>query len=108
MSSEKGNAKRSRPQKYKNLHGFKNTLHDTSRRTKQINSIEVKDCCARCTEIIEWKIKYKKYKLLAAPRKCVRCEEKTVKQAYTVACNSCAEKLKICAKCNQEKDKVAQ
>ena len=69
MSSAKGNVRKSRPQKHQNTTAFKNNLHDTSKRTKVINSIEVTCCCSRCTEVIEWKIKYKKYKLLTVPKK---------------------------------------
>jgi hypothetical protein len=69
MSTQRGNASRTRAQKHKNKTAFKNTLHDTSRRTKEINEIEVKNCCSRCTEVIEWKIKYKKYKPLTVPKK---------------------------------------
>lgn len=68
MSSKKGNTKR-RGQKYQNATAFKNDLHDKSAKIKMINAIQVTQCCGRCTEIIEWKIKYKKYKPLTAPKK---------------------------------------
>lgn len=104
MSSQKGNSNRSRPQKHQNHTAFKNTLHDTSHRTKFINSIQVTDVCLRCKEIIEWKIKYKKYKPLSQPKKCVTCEQKTVKKAYHVMCVDCGRKLKKCTKCCQSKE----
>ena len=69
MSSQKGNASRSRPQKYKNTSKFKNNLHDKSHITKKMNQTVISDCCERCTEIIQWKIDYKKYKLLSQPKK---------------------------------------
>lgn len=104
MSSQKGNTTRTRPQKHKNKTAFKNNLHDTSQRTKFINNIQVSEVCGRCKEIIEWKIKYKKYKPLTQPKKCVKCEQKTVKQAYHVMCSDCGKKHKVCTKCCQEKE----
>ena len=69
MSTQKGNSSRSRPQKHKNTKAFKNDLHDTSITTKKINNLEFYGICDRCKEIIDWKVKYKKYKLLSTPKK---------------------------------------
>lgn len=107
MSTQRGSATRTRPQKHKNKTSFKNNLHDTSHQTKFINSIQVSDVCARCKEIIEWKIKYKKYKPLTQPKTCVKCEQRTVRQAYHVMCLDCGRKLGLCTKCCQAKDVVA-
>ncbi|KAK9888523.1 hypothetical protein WA026_000773 [Henosepilachna vigintioctopunctata] len=106
MSTQRGNSSRTRPQKHKNQTAFKNTLHDTSHRTKIINSIEVKDVCSRCKDVIEWKIKYKKYKALTQPKTCVSCGQKTVKQAYHVMCIECGKKLGKCTKCCQGKEVI--
>lgn len=106
MSSQKGNASRSRPQKYQNRHAFKNNLHDTSHKTKFINSIDVANVCERCKHIIEWKIKYKKYKPLKAPSKCVKCEQKTVKHAYHIMCSACARERRVCPKCGTKGELV--
>lgn len=102
MSSQKGNSKRTRPQKYKNHTAFKNNLHDTSQKTKLINNIDVANVCERCKKIIEWKIKYKKYKPLKAPGKCVKCEQKTIRHAYHTMCLTCAKKFEVCAKCGNK------
>lgn len=99
MSATKGSSTRKRPQKYQNKTAFKNDLHDTSQKTKLINSLEVNGVCKRCKDIIEWKIKYKKYKPLTAPRKCVGCDEKAVKHAYHLLCGKCASQKNVCAKC---------
>jgi len=104
MSSQRGNAERTRTQKYKNKRAFKNDLHDTTGKMKIINQIEVVGCCARCKDILEWKIKYKKYKPLTGPRKCAKCHEKRVKRAYYLLCDICAEESKSCGKCGQNKD----
>ncbi|XP_023024629.2 uncharacterized protein C9orf85 homolog [Leptinotarsa decemlineata] len=106
MSSQRGNASRTRPQKHQNRSAFKNNLHDISNRTKLINSIQVSDVCMRCKEIIEWKIKYKKYKPLTQPKTCVKCGQKAVKKAYHVMCSECGKNLRCCTKCCQDKEIV--
>lgn len=99
MSSQRGNSQRTRPQKYQNRHVFKNDLHDKSQKTKNINSIQVANVCERCKKIIEWKIKYKKFKPLKAPAKCAKCEQKVVKHAYHIMCGTCAKERDVCPKC---------
>lgn len=99
MSYQRGNINRSRAQKHQNHTAFKNSLHDKSQRTKLINSIEVVNVCERCKNIIEWKIKYKKFKMLKAPAKCTKCEQKTVKHAYHIMCLPCAKQQEVCPKC---------
>jgi hypothetical protein len=101
MSSERGNVKRTRPQKYKNTTAFKNDLHDTSSKIKKMNDIEIMNVCAKCKNILEWKIKFKKYKFVKAPKKCTKCEQKSVKYAYHIMCGPCAERLKVCPKCGK-------
>ncbi|XP_031834095.1 uncharacterized protein C9orf85 homolog [Nomia melanderi] len=99
MSTQKGNSNRSRPQKYKNQTAFKNDLHDKSLKTKIINNIEIANVCERCKQIIEWKIKYKKYKPLRTPAKCIKCDQKSVKHSYHNICTPCAKQNKVCSKC---------
>uniref|UniRef100_A0A1B6MG56 Uncharacterized protein n=1 Tax=Graphocephala atropunctata TaxID=36148 RepID=A0A1B6MG56_9HEMI len=99
MSSQRGNVSRTRPQKHKNSRVFKNNLHDKSKKTQIINSITVTDTCNRCKAIIEWKIKYKKYKQLKSAKTCIKCSNKTVKQSYHTICGLCVKNLKVCAKC---------
>ena len=66
MSSQKGNVSRTRAQKYTNSRAFKNDMHETSGKTKMINSLGMEGLCKRCKDVIEWKIKYKKLHLLVA------------------------------------------
>ena len=61
--------------------------------------MQVLNCCPKCTDTIEWKIKYGKYKLLTAPAKCVDCLERKVKHNYHVRCESCVQRTGKCAKC---------
>ncbi|XP_025424747.1 uncharacterized protein C9orf85 homolog [Sipha flava] len=104
MSSQKGNAFRNRPQKHQNRFAFKNNLHDTNVRTKRMNSIQINHVCPRCKDILEWKIKYKKYKMLKAAKNCNKCHNKTVKESYHTVCQPCASMLGICPKCGVPRD----
>ncbi|KAG5453257.1 hypothetical protein CSKR_108463 [Clonorchis sinensis] len=67
MSTERGNNHRSRPPKYQNTVAYKNNMHDTSKRTKEVNNLIMESLCARCKGILEWKVKYKKYRPLSQP-----------------------------------------
>jgi hypothetical protein len=99
MSSERGNVKRTRPQKHQNSTKFKNDLHDKSDKTKYLNQVEIKDLCPKCKAIIEWKIKYKKYKLMSGPAVCTKCHEKNIKLSYRTICPPCANSQQLCPKC---------
>ena len=68
--------------------------------------MQVVNCCPKCTEVIEWKIKYGKYKALSAPAKCVDCLQRTVKHSYHVRCGSCVEKSGKCAKCGDMVEEI--
>lgn len=68
MSTQRGNVKKG-AQKHKNQKAFKNDLYDTSHITKKINSIEFHGICEHCKSVLEWKVKYKKYKLLSVAKK---------------------------------------
>lgn len=107
MSSQRGNTeRRNRPQKYKNRFAFKNNLYDQTPQLKFINSIQVNEVCQHCKGVIEWKIKYKKYKPLSQAKTCIKCSERTVKKAYHVMCSACSRSLRCCAKCQQSWDNV--
>lgn len=107
MSTKKGNNSK-KGQKYQNTKAFKNNLHDTSKKMKQINSLKVGGVCARCREIIEWRKKFKKYKPLTAPKKCVRCQQKTIKHAYHTVCSECAQQAGVCEKCGEVQEITAK
>ena len=61
--------------------------------------LQVIHCCPKCTSVLEWKIKYGKYKPLTTPAKCVDCLQKVVKHSYHIRCGPCVEKSGKCAKC---------
>ncbi|XP_041041891.1 uncharacterized protein C9orf85 homolog isoform X2 [Carcharodon carcharias] len=106
MSSEKGNVARKRAQKHQNIIRFKNDKYDKSEKMKRLNAMVHTGVCKRCKEVLEWKIKYNKYKPLNQARKCVRCLQKTVKDSYHVMCKPCAFKLELCAKCGKKEEIV--
>lgn len=106
MSCKKGSTRRTRPQKYQNSTSYRNNLHDNSKKTKKINSTEVAEVCKRCQEIIEWKIKYKKYKPLSQAKTCTKCHNKAVKDAYHTICIPCASNMEVCCKCGKKEEIV--
>ncbi|XP_072618725.1 uncharacterized protein C9orf85 homolog isoform X2 [Vulpes vulpes] len=62
--------------------------------------------CQRCKEVLEWRVKYSKYKPLSKPKKCVKCLQKSVKDSYHIICRPCACELEVCAKCGKKEDIV--
>ncbi|XP_069085025.1 uncharacterized protein C9orf85 homolog [Pleurodeles waltl] len=106
MSSQRGNVSRTRPQRHQNETVFKNNKFDTSSLTKKLNTKVHEAVCQHCKEVLEWRVKYKKFKALTQPKKCVKCLQKTVKDAYHIICKPCASKLEICAKCGKKEEIV--
>ncbi|XP_023240162.1 uncharacterized protein C9orf85 homolog [Centruroides sculpturatus] len=98
MSTQRGNVNKSRSQKHQNTTKFKNNLHGV----KNYNDTSITSVCLRCKDIIEWKIKYNKYKPLSVPKRCTICNQKTVTQAYHILCKSCVISTGHCAKCGKE------
>ncbi|KAI9230709.1 MAG: hypothetical protein DHS80DRAFT_28600 [Piptocephalis tieghemiana] len=99
MSSRKSGAKKG-PQKYQNEVAFKHNKN--SKLTRKIIAMPITGLCAKCLEMIEWRKKFRKYKPLTQPKKCVDCLERKVKEAYHVTCDDCAGRMGICAKCRQQ------
>ncbi|KAI9030090.1 hypothetical protein CLU79DRAFT_809946 [Phycomyces nitens] len=89
-------------QKHQNTTSWK--PNKNSKKTKEINGLPVYGLCQRCTDVIMWRKKYRKYKPLTAVKKCTCCQEKTIKEAYHVLCNNCATAKKVCAKCTESKE----
>lgn len=106
MSTQRGNASRTRAQKHKNRHVFKNDLHDKTPLQKRLNSLHISEVCQHCKGVIEWKIKYKKYKPLTQPKTCTKCSQKKIRKAYHVLCRDCALESRVCAKCLKSADEV--
>lgn len=106
MSTQRGNASRTRPQKHKNRYVFKNDLHDKTPQQKRLNSLHISEVCQHCKGVIEWKIKYKKYKPLTQPKTCTKCSQKNIRKAYHVLCRDCALAARVCAKCLKSAEEV--
>ncbi|XP_030049723.1 uncharacterized protein C9orf85 homolog [Microcaecilia unicolor] len=106
MSSQRGNVSRTRPQKHRNVTVFKNDKFDSSSQTKKINAKLHDGVCQRCKDILEWRVKFSKYKALSQPKKCVKCLQKTVKDAYHLICRPCACRLNLCAKCGKAEEVI--
>ena len=107
MSSRKGDA-RKRGQRHQNSTAYNPNRYGETRQSKLAAATPLAGLCARCKEKIEWKRKYDKYKPLTAPKKCVTCQEKKVKQAYYRLCRECAESRGLCAKCGEESEIVGR
>ncbi|CAO3678412.1 unnamed protein product [Rhizopus microsporus] len=75
-----------------------------SKKTRQIAALPVYGLCQRCTDVILWRKKYKKYKPLTTPKRCTGCQEKAIKEAYHVLCDNCARNRGVCAKCLESKE----
>ncbi|XP_066472460.1 uncharacterized protein C9orf85 homolog [Tiliqua scincoides] len=106
MSSQRGNVSRTRAQRHQNVEVFRNDKHDSSAQRKKINAKLHEGLCQHCKEVLEWRVKFNKYKLLAKPKKCVKCLQKTVKDSYHTICKPCACELDLCAKCGKTEDVV--
>ena len=68
MSTRKGNNKKG-PPKHQNKFAFKHNKNSVKTRKLLAKEGTTAGLCARCVEIIEWKIKYRKYKPLKDPKK---------------------------------------
>ncbi|KAJ8285180.1 hypothetical protein GJAV_G00023200 [Gymnothorax javanicus] len=106
MSSQKGNVSRTRGQKHQNSTAFKNNKYGATVQVKKANAKVHDGVCQHCKEVLEWKVKYMKYKPLTQPRKCVKCLQKAVRDAYHIMCKACALQLELCAKCGKKEEIV--
>ncbi|RKP13118.1 hypothetical protein BJ684DRAFT_4956, partial [Piptocephalis cylindrospora] len=89
-------------QKYQNEVAYKHNKN--SKLTRQITATPITGLCSRCLEMVEWRKRFRKYKPLTQPKKCVDCLERKIKEAYHVTCNDCATRMGICAKCRQHNE----
>nr|XP_060618188.1 uncharacterized protein C9orf85 homolog isoform X1 [Anolis sagrei ordinatus]XP_060618189.1 uncharacterized protein C9orf85 homolog isoform X1 [Anolis sagrei ordinatus]XP_060618191.1 uncharacterized protein C9orf85 homolog isoform X1 [Anolis sagrei ordinatus] len=72
----------------------------------KINAKVHEGLCQHCKEVLEWRVKFNKYKTLTQSKKCVKCLQKTVKDSYHIICKPCACELELCAKCGKREDIV--
>jgi hypothetical protein len=89
---------KSGPPAHANRSAFRH--NPSSRLTKHILALPINDLCPACEEQIEWRKRFRKYKPLTVPKRCVKCQEKSaIKEAYHVICRACCRKENKCAKC---------
>eukprot|EP00126_Sphaerothecum_destruens_P003527 Sdes_comp17279_c0_seq1m6476 len=105
MSSQRGNV--TKPAQ-KNQNDFAFRHNKGSKLSEYIEKLPIRDVCKKCCEVIEWRKKFRKYKPLTVAKKCVKCEQKTVKSAYHIICLPCASSIHVCAKCGEEKSDIIQ
>ena len=92
--------------KYQNKVAFTPNPNGKSKKTKKIMEQPITGLCQRCTEQIEWRKQYRKYKPLKTPATCRECRQKTVVAAYHNLCKPCADAKGVCAKCCGEEEIV--
>ncbi|KAI7883440.1 hypothetical protein K492DRAFT_143921 [Lichtheimia hyalospora FSU 10163] len=100
-SSNRKGDNRKKGQAHQNTTAWK--PNKNSKKTKEINALPVYGLCQRCTDVILWRKKYRKYKPLTTVKRCTNCQEKAIKEAYHVLCDNCARSKKVCAKCLESK-----
>ncbi|KAI9246784.1 hypothetical protein BY458DRAFT_465754 [Sporodiniella umbellata] len=100
-SNRKGNSAK-KGQAHQNTTAWR--ANKGSKKTREIAALPVYGLCQRCTDVILWRKKYKKYKPLTAVKKCTGCHEKAIKEAYHVLCDNCASNRGVCAKCLESKE----
>jgi hypothetical protein len=100
MSTRSGGGPKKGP-RHQNRTAFKHNPHST--KSAKIDALPNEGLCARCSEIIEWRKKYHKFKPLTGPRTCQECHQRTVVHAYHVLCVLCARARNCCAKCREQR-----
>ncbi|XP_003738870.1 uncharacterized protein C9orf85 homolog [Galendromus occidentalis] len=99
--STSSNASRRRAQKHQNTFAFKTGLYGLTPQQKAVQNLSIEGVCTRCKDVLEWKIKYDKYKPLTVPARCTKCGEKNIKKAYHMLCSGCAGSSDLCPKCGK-------
>lgn len=95
--STRGGDNKKKAQAHQNTFAFKHNKN--SMLTRKIAKCPIDKMCKRCTEIIEWRIDYRKYKPLTNPARCNMCQGKCIYKAYRTICDNCAVSKGLCAKC---------
>lgn len=79
--------KKGRPPAHQNKFAFEH--NPCSKRTEKILSLPNKHVCQRCSDKIEWRKKYRKYKQRTQSGTCNGCKKRNVKAAYHTICTDC-------------------
>ena len=98
ISSAKGKTGTKRkPQKHQNSFAFVPSKHSPA--ACKIAALPTRGLCKRCFDCIAWKKQMTKYKPLSQPKTCAGCNQRSIKDAYHVLCQACANARNVCAKC---------
>lgn len=89
-----------RTQAHQNTFAFRHNPHSTL--TKKIAKIPVVDLCRRCTDKINWRKQYRKYKIQTHLARCTLCQQKNIPLAYNIVCDPCGAAKNICRICRVE------
>ncbi|KCV72312.1 hypothetical protein H696_01708 [Fonticula alba] len=96
MSTRKGGVTKGAP-KHQNKTAYKHNR--ASKKTLHILSLPINGLCKSCRDVLEWRKKFRKYKPLTTPKKCVSCEQRAIREAYHVICDDCCRRDNVCSKC---------
>ena len=89
-------SRRRRGQAHQNTVAFKN--RNPKKREIEL-STKIQGCCRRCTQQLEWRLKYGKYKPRKKRGQCVMCKNYSISTAYYSICVPCSESSGKCPKC---------
>lgn len=91
--------------KHQNTTAFECGRYNKTPSQKIAESVSTTCFCKKCKAVVDWKIKFGKYKPLTTMRKCDECQEKKINAAYHRICVDCSQ-MRRCPKCgdnlNQE------
>lgn len=89
-----------RQQAHQNTFAFKH--NKGSKLTKKIEGEPLTFLCKRCYAKLEWRKKFRKFKLRTVPGRCPICEVKNVFKGHRKLCDKCSRDRNLCSKCFKE------
>jgi hypothetical protein len=104
MTRVSSGSKKSGPPAHPNKFAY--THNRNSKLTKTILSHPVTGLCPPCHSVIQWRKKFRKYKMLTVAKKCVQCQGKKIKEAYHIICRDCGRDKRCCEKCLKPHDEI--
>jgi len=105
MSTRSGDPTK-KGQRYQNVWAYKH--NPNSMLTRKIIKSPLDNLCEHCYDVMEWKIKFRRYKPLTVPARCNLCDKKQIFKAHRTICDICATTKKLCTKCALDCDKFME
>jgi hypothetical protein len=84
-------------QAHKNTHTYELRYRDDKK--DLLKNAALDRLCTHCKEILEWKLKFGKFKPIKEAKKCQTCLKSTVVKPYRAICNKCSDDANKCTKC---------